>query len=179
LTLHTSLRWEYATPFIEEASVFDQFNGMPMHVLLVHAAVVFVPLLALTAIVYAVLPRLRSRVGWAAALLAVGAPAAAFVAKLSGQAFKQRLLDGGMKGQSLANVTTHQGYGDLTFWFSLALGVATLVMVYLTSRGERGSLPRVADLGLAVVVVGLAAVSGYYVFRTGDTGAVSVWGGQG
>src|SRR3712207_2115532 len=46
-----------ARPTMKEASVFDQFNGMPVHVLLVHAAVVFVPLLVLAAVVYAVVPR--------------------------------------------------------------------------------------------------------------------------
>jgi hypothetical protein len=153
--------------------VFDQFNGLPVHVLLVHAAVVFVPLLALTAVVYALVPRVRGKVGWAAALLAVGAPLAAFFATLSGEAFKQRLLANGMNAQGLAKITTHEGYGDLTFWFSLGLGVATAVMIYLTSRGR--PLPRPVDLGLAVLVVALAAVSGYYVFMTGDTGAQAVW----
>jgi uncharacterized membrane protein len=156
--------------------VFDQLNGMPVHVLLVHAAVVFVPLLAVAAVTYALIPRLRNKIGWAAALLAVGAPAAAFVAKLSGQAFKQRLLDGGMKGEGLAKVTAHQGYGDRTFWFTLALGILTGLMIYFATRGERTSLPRFAQVGLSLLVVALAAVAGYYVFKTGDSGAASVWG---
>jgi hypothetical protein len=165
---------------IEEASVFDQFNGLPMHVLLVHAAVVFVPLLGALAVVYALVPRFRSKVGWAAALLAVGAPAAALVAKLSGEALRDRLLDQGMTAQGLAPITTHQGYGTLTVWFSLALGVVTIVMIFLTRPGERSKpVPRVVDLGLSVVIVALAAVSGYYVFKTGDTGATSVWGSRG
>jgi hypothetical protein len=165
---------------IEEASVFDQFNGMPMHVLLVHAAVVFVPLLAVLAVVYALVPRFRAKVGWAAALLAVGAPVAALVAMLSGEAFKDRLLDQGMNAQGLAPITTHQGYGTLTFWFTLALGVVTAAMIFVTRPGERSrSVPRIVDLGLSVVVVALAAVSGYYVFKTGDTGAASVWGSRG
>lgn len=162
---------------IEEASVFDQFNGMPMHVLLVHAAVVFVPLLALSAVVYALVPRLRARVGWVAALLAVGAPLATLVAKLSGDAFKKRLQDRGLNEQGLAGIVTHQGYGDLTFWFTLALGIVTGLMIYLTTRGQRSRpVPRLVDLGLSVLVVVLAAIAGYFVFRTGDTGAASVWG---
>ena len=48
-------------------------------------------------------------------------------------------------------------------------------MVFATMR-KPGSLPRAADLGLAVVMVALAAISGYYVFRTGDSGATAVWG---
>ena len=45
--------------------MFDQINGLPVHVLVLHAAVVFVPLLALGAVVYALVPRWRPRMGWA------------------------------------------------------------------------------------------------------------------
>ena len=157
--------------------MFDQFNGMPVHVLLVHAAVVFVPLLALSAVIYALVPRLRSRIGWVAALLAVGAPLSALFAKLSGEAFMERLASSGMNAEAMKPIVSHQGYGDLTFWFALALGVVTGIMIYLTGRGANGTpLPRIADLGIAVVVVALAAFTGYFVFMTGDTGATAVWG---
>jgi hypothetical protein len=159
---------------IEEASVFDQFNGLPMHVLLVHAAVVFVPLLALLSVVYAWAPRVRGKVGWAAALLAVGAPVAAFVSMASGNTYKDRLVAQGMNAEGLAPITTHQGYGELTFWFSLALGIVTAVLIAFTS-GSR-SVPRIVELALSVLVVGLALASGYYVFMTGDTGAAAAWG---
>jgi hypothetical protein len=154
--------------------VFDQINGLPVHVLVVHAAVVFVPLLALGAIVYGLVPRWRTRVGWAVVLLAVVAPLASLAAKLSGEELQNRLLAQGVSGRGAEIINDHAGYGDLTFWFALALGVVSLVLVVLTSRGR--SLPRAADLGLAVVSVVLAAISGYYVFQTGDSGATAVWG---
>ena len=47
--------------------MFDQINGLPVHALVLHAAVVFVPLLALGAIVYALIARWRPRIGWAVA----------------------------------------------------------------------------------------------------------------
>lgn len=157
--------------------MLDQFNGLPVHVMLVHAAVVFVPLLALAGVVYAFVPQLRARIGWAAALLAVGAPIATFLAKESGEKFRDRLIADGMKGPALEAVDAHMGYGDLTFLFALGLGVATGLLVFLTSRRPGGrALPRVADLGLALVVVVLAAISGYFVFKTGDSGAAAVWG---
>ena len=67
-------------------------------------------------------------------------------------------------------------FGTLTMWFTIALGVVTLVMVLATVRRPGNKLPRAADVGLAVVMVALAAISGYYVFRTGDSGATAVWG---
>lgn len=157
--------------------MLDQFNGLPVHVMLVHAAVVFVPLLALAAVIYALVPRLRSRIGWVAVLLAVGAPVAALLSKLSGEAFKERLVANGMPATAMEPITAHEGYGDLTFLFALALGVVTGLMVWLTGRASRGrSLPRAADLGMAAAVVVLAATASYFVFMTGDSGAQAVWG---
>jgi uncharacterized membrane protein len=155
--------------------VFDQINGLPVHALVLHAAVVFVPLLALAAIVYAVVGRWRAKIGWAVVLLAVVAPITALVAKLSGEELYDRLLAQGVSGRGAEIIDDHMGFGTRTFWFSLALGVVALVMVFATVR-RPGSLPRAADLGLSVVVVALAAITGYYVFRTGDSGATAVWG---
>jgi hypothetical protein len=157
--------------------VFDQVNGLPVHALVLHAAVVFVPLLALGAIVYGLVPRWRSRTGWAVGLLSVVAPAAAFVAVESGEALFDRLkAQNSISPAGERIIEDHMGYGELTFYFSLALGVVSLIMVFATLRRVDHRLPRPADLGLAVVMVVLAAVSGYFVFQTGDSGATAVWG---
>jgi hypothetical protein len=155
--------------------VFDQINGLPVHALVIHAAVVFVPLLALGAVVYGLIPRWRPRIGWAVLLLGVLAPATSFVAMESGEALRNRLLEQGLSGRGAEIIDDHMGYGTLTFWFSLALGVVSIILVLLTLRTP-SRLPRAADLGLAVIMVALAAVSGYYVFMTGDSGATAVWG---
>ena len=146
--------------------MFDQINGLPVHALVLHAAVIFVPLLAAGAIVYAIIPRFRPRLGWAVALLAIAAPVTTLVARLSAQ---------GLKGKGAEILSDHMGFGDMTFWFSLALGVISLIMVFATGR-KTSSLPKAADIGLAVVMIALAAVSGYYVYKTGDSGATAVWG---
>ncbi|GLY95513.1 DUF2231 domain-containing protein [Actinoplanes sp. NBRC 103695] len=155
--------------------MFDQINGLPVHALIVHAVVIFVPLLAVGAIVYALVARLRTKIGWAVGLLAIVAPISALVAMLSGNKLHQRLLDQGLKGKGAEILADHQGFGVLTFWFSLGLGVVTLVMLAMTLR-RSASLPKGADIGLAVVMVALAAVTAYYCFRTGDSGATAVWG---
>ena len=155
--------------------MFDQVNGLPVHALVLHAAVVFVPLLALGAIVYALVGRWRAKIGWAVLLLTVIAPISALVTVLSGHKLHERLLEQGLKGRGAEIINDHLSFGTRTFWFSLALGVVTLVLVLATQR-RPGSLPRVAGLGLAVVTVALAAVTGYYVYRTGDSGATAVWG---
>lgn len=183
--------------------MFDQINGLPVHVLVLHAAVIFVPLLALGALVYAVVPRWRSKIGWAVALLAVIAPLSTLVAKLSGTQLYNRLIDQGLSGRGKEILDDHMSFGTTTWWLSLALGLVTLVMVGLTVRsrtpdrsmvtaGAGGSggamlageatetrttaVPRVVEIVLAIAMVVLAALAGYYVFRTGDAGATAVWG---
>jgi uncharacterized membrane protein len=154
--------------------VFDQISGLPVHVLVLHAAVVFVPLLALGAIVYGVVPRWRPRTGWAVLLLSIITPVTCFVTRQSGVQFYQRIFPrSSPRGKEMLN--EHMHFGTLTFWFVLALGIVTLVSVILTNR-RSASLPRAADLGLAVVMVALDAISSYYVFRTGDSGAHVAWG---
>ena len=155
--------------------MFDQVNGLPVHALVLHAAVVFVPLLALGAIVYALVARWRPKITWAVVLLAVVAPLATLVAKLSGQKLYDRLVANGLKGKGLEILNQHMGFGTRTFWFSLALGIVTLIVVGLT-RSRSNSLPMVAQVGAAVVMIALAVLSGYYVYRTGDSGATAVWG---
>ncbi|WP_433827370.1 DUF2231 domain-containing protein [Actinoplanes sp. CA-015351] len=155
--------------------VFDQVNGLPVHILVLHAAVIFVPLLALGSIVYALVARWRAKIGWAVALLAVVAPISAVVSKLSGTELYNRLLDNGMSGPGKVILDDHMNYGTITMWLSIALGVVSLVLVVLTSRAG-AALPKVADIAFAVVIVVLAVLTGYYIFNTGDTGANAVWG---
>jgi uncharacterized membrane protein len=157
--------------------VFDEFMGIPAHPLMVHAAVVFVPLLVVAAVVYAVVPSLRARVGWVASLLAVAAPGAALFAKLSGEELESRLTAQGYPPQTLEQVNRHQSYGDRTFWLSLLLGVATGVLIFVVSRRQRlRTLPAWAPAVLSAVVVALAVLTAIYVFLTGDSGANAVWG---
>jgi hypothetical protein len=159
--------------------VFDEFMGLPVHPLLVHAAVIFVPLLCLLAVAYAVVPRVRAMTGWAAAALAVAAPFAAWFATLSGKELEQKLLSQGMSGPIVQQINDHQGFGDLTLYVSIPLGLVTLLMVFLHGirSGRARPIPSVASIVLAVITVGLAAFAAYYVFKTGDSGARAVWGG--
>jgi uncharacterized membrane protein len=150
--------------------VFDQIDGLPVHVLVIHAAVVFVPLLALGAIVYAVVPRWRSKIGWAVISVAIIAPIVTFVSKESGEKLYDR-----QTASFKPKLDAHMSFGTHTFWYTLALGVVTLVVAIITLR-RPGSLPRIVEIVLSVVMVVLAVIAGYYVYRTGDSGAHVVWG---
>ena len=41
-----------------------EINGLPLHALIIHAAVIFGPLSALAGVLYAVVPRWRDRLRW-------------------------------------------------------------------------------------------------------------------
>lgn len=156
--------------------MLDQVNGLPVHILVLHAAVIFVPLLALGAIVYGLVAAWRPKIGWAVALLAVVAPVSALITKLSGTEFYNRLLsEERVSPAGKVILDGHMENGTTTFWLALALGVVSLILVALTARNPR-ALPKIADLGLALVLVVLAGVSVYYLYKTGDSGATAVWG---
>jgi hypothetical protein len=141
--------------------------------------VVFIPLLILGAVVYALWPRVRGKIGWAVVALAIIAPFCALFAKLSGQDLRQHLIDGGTSGPTLTKINQHMSYGTNTLWWTIALGVVTLVVVgYFWRAAPAGRTESMAVRAAGIVVtVALGAVTGYYVFKTGDTGAHIVWNG--
>jgi uncharacterized membrane protein len=157
--------------------VFDQINGLPVHALVLHAAVVFVPLLALGAIAYAVVPRWRPRINWAVGILAVITPITCFVTRESGEKLYDRVVKQGIRGKALTELNEHMNFGTRTFWWVVALAVVSLVMLVLTTGSRR--LPMIASAAGSVVMVVLALIAGYYVYRTGDSGATVVWNPQG
>jgi uncharacterized membrane protein len=162
----------------EEEPVFSEFMGLPLHPLVVHAAVVFVPLLVVTAVVYAFVPRWRRQVGWLALVLAVAAPLVALVAKLSGGELQETFIAKNYPPQILDRVAEHSGYGDRTFWFSLVLGLFTVALVVVTSRRPQSDvLPSWVRLVLTAGVVVFAVLTGVYVYLTGESGAQAVWSG--
>ena len=158
--------------------MFEELSGMPAHPLLVHAAVVFVPLLVLAAYGYAFVPVLRARIGWAAALLAIVAPVTALFAKESGEAFREVMVRKNYPSEILDRVARHQEYGERAFWFSLGLGFVTLLLLVATSGHPRvRGLPSWVRFVLTAAVAVLGIFSAVFLFLTGDSGARAVWTG--
>lgn len=160
--------------------MFNTIGGIPTHPLLIHAAVVFIPLLIVSAIVYAIWPRVRGKIWWAVVALAIIGPVAALFAKLSGQDLRQHLINTGVgQGALLVKINQHMSYGTNTLWWTIALGVVTLIVIGYLRRAvpARGTESIAVRTVSVVVTVALGAVTGYYVFKTGDTGAHIVWQG--
>jgi uncharacterized membrane protein len=138
--------------------------GLPLHPLVVHAAVVLIPLASLGALVVVVSGRARERFGWLTVAFAVAAAGAAITARLSGEALAQTL------GGIAPLIAAHRRWGELAPWPAVALAITLPAGLLIRSH----SLP--AWVAAAVLSV-LAAVGGLtLVTLTGHSGATAVWG---
>ncbi len=143
--------------------MFDTVSGLPVHVLVVHAVVVLLPLMAIVTVAVAVVPRWRR-----AAPVAVAGDAVvlglAWVATESGENLQARLQQ--LSGSPVAQ--EHADRGDLVPWFALAL----LVAAVLAWAGRRIAVLVPVSI-VATVLAGAAAIG--WVFLTGESGAEAVW----
>lgn len=160
------------------AGVFDEFWGVPLHPLAVHAPVVLVPIVAIVAIVFVVRGDWRNRIGWWMPAVVLALVATLFVAKESGQAVDSNIIFG--------NIDEHQDLAETTFimsivWFVLSLGLG--VRDWQVRRSEARTLSagalapsrNLAALVLSVVVAVAAVVTTVWLVRTGHAGSSSRW----
>ena len=146
-------------------SLLDTVAGLPVHALVVHAAVVLVPMGALGAILMAVWTRFSRRFGPLVVIVAGVAAASAFIAKESGE-------------QLAARVGTPEQHAELGQQLPIAAAVLFLVVLafWLFDRGIPANRPRplwLTLLGVVMVLVSLATL--FLTLRVGHTGAEAVW----
>lgn len=145
---------------------FDLVMGLPLHPLVVHAAVVLVPLVALSALAMSYWPSFSRKYGKPILILAVIAQISLFVAKTSGESFEERL------GKE---VERHAEFGEtapLTF-------IPLLVLLFIRWRMDRSGAtvgsPRVRRM-VSIFLALSAILALIYIYLTGHSGAESVWG---
>lgn len=148
-----------------------EINGLPLHVLVVHAAVVFGPLAALCAIGYVALPSQRDRLRWPMLVLTVVAFGAIWTAALSGENFFESDRFKGVEGSALeTDIENHEELGEM---------LRNIVTAFLVVAGlafwqhKREGVLRHA-IGALLVAAALGTL--VYTVLTGDAGAQAVWG---
>lgn len=150
--------------------MFESINGLPLHPLVVHGAVVIIPLACIAAIVIAVKRSWRRTLGWWVMGLSGLGVILAFVAKESGEAL----------AQVVGNPTAHAALGDSFPLLASALFVVTTALLVtdraLDSHDDSARKQSVAVSVLAVVTVVVAAGVAVQTFRVGESGAEAVWG---
>lgn len=146
-----------------------EINGLPLHALAIHAAVVLGPVAALTGVVYAV-PRFRDRARIPLVVVAALALVSIWVAYLSGQS----LLDNNeffRSGPVHDLVKTHQHRAGILRWSVTGFAAASFLAAWLHTRPGR------AGSAAAGLVAGLAVLTAVYTVLTGDAGARIAWSG--
>lgn len=142
--------------------VFDLVMGLPVHPLIVHLAVVLIPLAAIAAIVMAVKPGISRKYGAVIIGITVVGQLSSIVAKLSGEALLERLD---------LELERHTELGNLAPLASVPL-LVLVILLYQVDRRRRGS--KVRKL-IAVLTVIAALFAAGYIALTGHSGAEAVW----
>jgi len=169
--------------------------GLPVHILVVHAVVVLLPVAVVAAILVAVWRRARERFGMTVVGLTFVATVLVPVASQSGESLQSRLPDS-------AIVRAHAALGKDLIPFAAVFGICVFAVValdiYRRALGDPGAIHGVAARVWAklpsgwrsrrerpwlspgttvasVLTVVFAVAVGYLVVRAGHSGAAAVW----
>jgi hypothetical protein len=155
------------------ASIVDTFNGLPLHVLVVHAAVILTPAAALVALAL-VRPSWRMRLRWPAAFAVLGAWLLVWLARGSGTALSLAIAEQ-LKGTPTGDaVIKHAAFANRLNVVLFVLLVVVVLFAVLLPRIARpaGTVGAVVIAVLAFLVIGLVA-------QTGEAGARAAWNPDG
>ncbi len=142
-----------------------EINGLPLHPLVVHAAVVFGPLAALLALSYVVRPAWQERLRVPLVVMTLVTVASIVVAFWSGNSFR----DANAFFADNAQIDVHEERAGLLLWVTLGFGVVSLLAAFWRDRGA--GIRLVLHVLLAMAAVGLLVL----VVLTGDAGARAVY----
>jgi uncharacterized membrane protein len=146
-------------------------NGLPAHVLLVHAIVVLVPLTAALEILCGMFPPVRRCLVWLVLVLALITAALTPITANAGEWLIARQHD------VSAILQTHADRGDKMLYFSIALAVVAIVLAILHVREGRAEKRRVgSNVAVAILALAVGVSSIIFTYMVGDAGAQSVWG---
>ncbi|WP_432971533.1 DUF2231 domain-containing protein [Dactylosporangium sp. CA-233914] len=156
-------------------------NGLPAHVLLVHAIVVLLPLCALLVVLTAAWPAARRRLAGPNLALAAAVLVLTPVTTDAGEWLERQT-------PSTTALREHTELGDTAVWAAFAVAAVALVIWWRQREAGEGRtlLPRrllapqssavtAVVTAVAVVVAGLAV---YDIYRIGDSGARAAWQGR-
>ena len=146
----------------ESTGIFDLVLGLPVHPLIVHAAVVLVPLAAVAAIAMAVKPSISRKYGSVIIGLAVVGQLSSIAAKLSGEALLERLD---------LEIERHVSFGNNAPLTSLPLPAFVIVLYRIDKKRSSTKARKL----IAVLTVLAAIFAAGYIALTGHSGAEAVW----
>lgn len=139
----------------------DTIAGLPLHPLVVHVAVVLLPLSALGLLIVLLLPRARRTYGWLPVLGLALSTVAAWVAKETGQNLSE----------VIGVPQDHADWGSRLVPISAALFVVAALWYWRIRKGASGAITGV----LAVASALLSVIAIVVVVVVGHSGAEAAW----
>ena len=147
----------------------SELFGLPIHPLLVHATVVFVPLAVVMVIGAVLVPRFRT---WAGPLPAAVSLVALVLTPLSTASGEN--LEHDLPHSEL--IERHAELGDQLLFFTIALFVFAAGFWWLTRRGGAETRwPRWLVMVVGALAIVTAVATGVQVARIGHSGAEAAW----
>jgi uncharacterized membrane protein len=144
-------------------SLLYTISGLPVHALVVHFAVVILPIAATALIALIYIPKIKNHYAFITTAGVVLGSAAVLVAKQSGEALAEKI----------GTPVEHADYASILTGAAFILMVLTLIW-YRSSKGRRSRV--VTPLGHVTVLASIAVL--VLTFLTGHTGAQAVWNGK-
>jgi hypothetical protein len=159
-----------------------EFDGLPLHVLLIHFVVIIVPLAALCTVLAAAWPAARRRLGIVTPIIALAALIAVPITTQAGEWLLARVANTQLIAAHAALGRTLLPWAIATFvvaalqWFWFRFVSAPDAKFGSRPPGKAGRL--VITLALAAAVAVSAVGSVVTVVRIGDSGSRALWTGS-
>jgi uncharacterized membrane protein len=140
-------------------------NDLPLHALIVHAAVVFGPLAAIAGVLYAAVPRWRDWLRWPLVGSVAVALVSIWIAYLSGESLAESNAASYEFDRLPQLLETHEERAGILRWSITGFALVSFVAAWLHTRTGP------TRIGLGIGVGALAVLTLVYTVLTGDAGA--------
>jgi hypothetical protein len=144
--------------------------GLPAHPLVVHAAVVLLPLAVIATLVAAAVPRLRRAYGPLALGLALAATLAVGLAQGSGESLEERV-----NRTPLVHEHTEKGERVLPWSIGVTVVAAAVTAAPWLSRRRPSLAPRAVTATAVVLALVVGAGATWTIVDVGHSGAKATW----
>jgi hypothetical protein len=155
--------------------VFGEFHNLPVHILVIHAVVVLVPLAGFLGVLF-VIPRTHQWARNAFPLVTLGALVVTFVARQSGLHLLHNLDSRGVPPPNDL-VATHQSRGNTLFYEMIAFSVIAVGAWLLSRDASRYHGP--IAIGVSALIIIATLLTAWQVYRVGEIGSKMIWNPSG
>lgn len=148
----------------------EELFGLPAHPLVVHAAVVLLPLAAFTTLVCAAVPRARRHYAPVALGLALVATLAVGLSQGSGEELEDQVDE-----TELVEAHTEQGERVLPWAIAVTVAAAAVTAIPAVAKRRPALLARAVTAAVVAVTLVAGAGATWTVAEVGHSGAKATW----